>query len=315
MADETFRVSDRMPEHRKVEAAGGDASWLWVCAMAYCHRNKTDGIISAGRILKVSDRRNPERLIKILIRERMLHESGHDCASCVQPLRGNYVIHDYVDWQRGTIAEREAREAKAAGGSLGNHQRWHLSRGIIDPECQWCVASATSNGSHDRSHMRSLTDPSSDSVSDAEASRTSESLQNAAEIDRGLFPEITPPIVPPTASENRRSDRITDPASGHGKTKGRTRRQDYNYADDVDFLRFWQVFPVKSGKPAAHKAWLAALARGGDPERIIMAAKRYADDPRRDPKHTKYPQGWLNDERYNDDPGTENSVNDYDWEQ
>jgi hypothetical protein len=62
------------------------------------------------------------------------------------------------------------------------------------------------------------------------------------------------------------------------------------------------VFPVKSGKPAAFKAWLAAKARGADPEHIIARAKAYRDDPNRDPNHTKYPQGWLNDERYNDAP-------------
>ena len=66
------------------------------------------------------------------------------------------------------------------------------------------------------------------------------------------------------------------------------------------------MFPVKSGKPAAFKAWLGARARGADPERIIAAAKAYRDDPQRNPEKTKYPQGWLNDERYLDEPATGN---------
>ena len=74
----------------------------------------------------------------------------------------------------------------------------------------------------------------------------------------------------------------------------------YDYASDQDFLTFWDVFPEKSGKAAAFNAWLAAKARGVEPEVMIAAAKRYNDDPRRDPNKTKYPQGWLNDERYLD---------------
>jgi hypothetical protein len=43
------------------------------------------------------------------------------------------------------------------------------------------------------------------------------------------------------------------------------------------------------------------MARGADPNVIIKAAERYRDDLTRDPEKTKYPQGWLNDERYADE--------------
>jgi hypothetical protein len=82
------------------------------------------------------------------------------------------------------------------------------------------------------------------------------------------------------------------------------RRLAYDYGGDDLFARFWSAFPQKSGKPAAFKAWAAALKRGADPERIIRAAARYRDDPKRNPDKTKYPQGWLNDERYLDEPAT-----------
>ena len=95
---------------------------------------------------------------------------------------------------------------------------------------------------------------------------------------------------------------IAAPPPPQAEPKPRTRRQAYDYASDLEFLRFWDAFPQKSGKPAAFKAWLAALARGADPEVIIAAAAAYRDDPARNPGKTKYPQGWLNDERYNDQP-------------
>ena len=78
------------------------------------------------------------------------------------------------------------------------------------------------------------------------------------------------------------------------------RQRAYAYDSDPRFIEFWDAYPVKSGKPNAFKAWQAALARGATADAIIDAARRYRDDPNRNPQMTKYPQGWLNDERYND---------------
>ena len=88
----------------------------------------------------------------------------------------------------------------------------------------------------------------------------------------------------------------TPPAGGK-----RPGRQNYDYDSDPVFGHFWLVFPKKKGKPAAYAAWQKALARGADPNVIIKSAERYRDDPARDPERTKYPQGWLNDERYADE--------------
>jgi hypothetical protein len=88
-----------------------------------------------------------------------------------------------------------------------------------------------------------------------------------------------------------------NPPAG-GKRPG---RQNYDYDSDPVFGHFWSVFPKKKGKPAAYASWQKALARGADPNVIIKAAERYRDDPSRDPERTKYPQGWLSDERYADE--------------
>lgn len=72
---------------------------------------------------------------------------------------------------------------------------------------------------------------------------------------------------------------------------------------DSDFDEFWKVYPKKEGKPAARKAWVKATKRE-TPQRIIAAAKRYADwlaapaKPGEFKPHPKYPQGWLNDDRW-----------------
>lgn len=78
------------------------------------------------------------------------------------------------------------------------------------------------------------------------------------------------------------------------------RARAYGYDADSKFGEFWHAYPIKKGKPNAFKAWQQALARGADPDAIIKAAQRYRDDPQRNPQMSKYPQGWLSDERYND---------------
>jgi hypothetical protein len=74
------------------------------------------------------------------------------------------------------------------------------------------------------------------------------------------------------------------------------------------FSHFWSVFPKKKGKPAAYAAWQKALGRGDDPNVIIKGAECYRDDPSRVPDKTKYPQGWLNDARYGDEPDSESAA-------
>jgi hypothetical protein len=104
-----------------------------------------------------------------------------------------------------------------------------------------------------------------------------------------------------------------NPPSG-GK---RTGRQNYNADNDPVFGHFWSVFPKKKGRPDAYAAWEKAMARGADPDVIIKAAEFYRDDPARDPEKTKYPQGWLNSERYLDEadaPAQGNGYSNSPWD-
>jgi hypothetical protein len=68
-----------------------------------------------------------------------------------------------------------------------------------------------------------------------------------------------------------------------------------------EFEQFWEVYPSKRDKFAAAKAFEAAVKSGGAVPQILKAAAAYAADPHRDPAHTKYAQGWLNDRRWEDD--------------
>jgi hypothetical protein len=303
-----IKMSVGAPRHPKIAAAGGDAAWLWYCGLDYCAEYETDGLIPVRLVPQLSDRRNPAKLARILVDRDLWHGPGHQCKRCVQPMPGYYVVHDYLEHQHSAEEVRAARDAKEAGGAYGNHRRWHVGRGKPDPGCQFCIA----DGSLNRSHMRSGTNGITDTSSDAEGSHNrsvSESPNGGVggdlSLSRDQVEDLTPP-TPPDAGSG--ANRITDRATGGRKR----RRKAYDYAGDQDFLRFWDAYPAKKGKPEAYDEWLKALARGTDPEAIIAAAARYRDDPSRNPDKTKYPQGWLSAERYNDGetvaPGTSGRI-------
>lgn len=65
------------------------------------------------------------------------------------------------------------------------------------------------------------------------------------------------------------------------------------------FDAFWEAYPAKRDKPKARKAFERAIRRAPAAQ-IIAGARRYRDDPHRDPAKTKYPEGWLNGDRWND---------------
>jgi len=84
-------------------------------------------------------------------------------------------------------------------------------------------------------------------------------------------------------------------------SKTSRQRQDYK---DPWFQQFWEEYPRKIGKKPAFKAWNICIKAGANPAQIIDAAKAYALAAKRqgvDPRYLKYPQGWLNDERWTDE--------------
>jgi hypothetical protein len=70
---------------------------------------------------------------------------------------------------------------------------------------------------------------------------------------------------------------------------------------DHRFDQFWQVYPRKTAKGSARRAWMKAM-RVVDPITVIAAALRYRDDPNREDTYTAHPATWLNGERWLDDP-------------
>ena len=91
----------------------------------------------------------------------------------------------------------------------------------------------------------------------------------------------------------------TSIAHGSG-SRPSTKRTPYNQGYDPLFLEFWNVYPLKRDKRKALNAWRNAVARA--PHNIILqGARRYREDPNRLPGFTKYAEGWLNGDGWEDE--------------
>jgi hypothetical protein len=75
-------------------------------------------------------------------------------------------------------------------------------------------------------------------------------------------------------------------------------------AIDESFDVWWQQYPKKVEKAAARKAYHRIVSKGeASPEELLSGVMKYAAaQTGKDPKYTKYPQGWLNDARWTDEP-------------
>jgi len=68
------------------------------------------------------------------------------------------------------------------------------------------------------------------------------------------------------------------------------------------FESWWNAYPKKVSKKAAHKCWLKMSE--ADRDAAIAALPLHAEvwqDPQWDPQYTPYPATWLNGEKWNDD--------------
>jgi len=73
-------------------------------------------------------------------------------------------------------------------------------------------------------------------------------------------------------------------------------------ADDQAWVRFWELYPRKVAKPAALRAWNAAI-KTTEPDLIVIGLGRHLPSMKaNDPKFVPHPATWLNNARWNDEP-------------
>lgn len=118
-------VDDEMPEHPKIEPLTDAAFRLLVETWCYCSRRHNDGIMEAS----VWNKRGTPTTRKALITAGMVEELAD----------GRFEVHDYLDMQRSAAEVAALKEKKSVAGKVGNHRRHHVAKGIVAPDCDFCL--------------------------------------------------------------------------------------------------------------------------------------------------------------------------------
>lgn len=140
--------------------------WVWAAIQGAARQSPVPGValLTETEPMTIEDIADfaalKEREVKVAL------EKLDQLDQVYQRTDGAYVV---ANWERQLDAEEQSAR-RAAAGALGNHKRWHVGRGITDPDCRFCaperpppeppgdrsasrnaIAPRSQNGSHDES--------------------------------------------------------------------------------------------------------------------------------------------------------------------
>ena len=258
------KIDDQMHNHRKTrhvlrseDGKRRDVApmGLWMLAASWAGQNSPDGWVPVDELDRWDDDWEPlaERLVAA---GYWWPEERND-----EPGFG------LVSWQ-----EYNPSTGASDSGAYGNHQRWHVNRGIVAPECSLCPKEPV---------------PDEGGSSGGIAPRFPEDIRPDSEI-------IALPDPNPTRT---RPEPNTSCASA-----------DAAVARDDRFEEFWDTYGKKRDRKKAEQKWrLAIKKRGVTADMLIQSAAAYVASQRANGKHpefTKDPTTWLNGECWNDEAPT-----------
>jgi hypothetical protein len=123
-----FKVDDQLATHPKIIPVPLAAMGLWVKAGAWSSQHLTDGYVPRSALA--------------LLGARSAHAAALVKAGLWHAELDGWRFHHWTDYQPGALetqALREARSAsRSAAGIRGNHNRWHVAKGVRDPDCEHC---------------------------------------------------------------------------------------------------------------------------------------------------------------------------------
>src|SRR5690606_21973542 len=152
----------------------GHLHLLWHWCLSYAE----DGDLSAYDAADIAEAvmwdGDPDQFIEALINCGPAGKAGF----LERDAQGRLLVHDWHEYAGKLLEKREeAREA----GARGNHERWHVQRGIVDPTCPFCAESQgdsvpeSGGESHTRSggdsHTRSGGESGGESQPESEPNR------------------------------------------------------------------------------------------------------------------------------------------------
>lgn len=165
-------LDDGFPDGEKIQLAGGDAGWLYVCALCYCRRKKNHGIFPRSVVPQLSDRKNPAGLARRLVEVELWEELGE----------AFYSIHDYEEWNKLAEEAQRARSEKAKRAAL---TRWHGkdARALAQALPEDCSDDARGNAPPDAQTMPSPVTPSGVRLSSTDVGSDAQPCPNPTTTD------------------------------------------------------------------------------------------------------------------------------------
>lgn len=119
-----FRVDDSLVFHPKVIAAGTASIGLWARAGAWSGRELTDGYVPREVAASIGNAAQVKALCSV---------------GLWVPENGGYRFHDWEDFNPLRADVEAVQAAREVSGKEANHIRWHERRGVINPDCDWCM--------------------------------------------------------------------------------------------------------------------------------------------------------------------------------
>lgn len=130
------KLDDKFHSHPKVMELELPEIGLWTLAASWCADYLTDGEVKKGQIRRLGGTYDlAQKLVE---------------AGLWEPVEGGWQFRDWTEYQPTREAVEAKRDAESEGGSKGNHTRWHVGRGVVSDDCEFCIAekSPPQSGEH-----------------------------------------------------------------------------------------------------------------------------------------------------------------------
>lgn len=119
-----FKVDDGFHSHPKVIDLSLEAIGAWTLAGAWCAQYLTDGHITPRQLAKAG---GDQSHAAELVGAGLWHET-----------EAGWQFANWSEYQPTKESVESKREAETSGAARGNHARWHVGRGVVSPDCEFC---------------------------------------------------------------------------------------------------------------------------------------------------------------------------------
>ncbi|MGW9541953.1 hypothetical protein ACWHA6_36320 [Streptomyces anthocyanicus] len=121
------KVDDRLHSHIKWRRSSKGARALWTTALSWCSEHPSDGVIPTDMLGYLDGTRSEaQTLVNVGLWDQV---------------EGGWRFHEWEERNPDGDSARAAVDAKRSGAKRGNHERWHVKRGLTVDDCEWCSAS------------------------------------------------------------------------------------------------------------------------------------------------------------------------------